>query len=80
MNHITISHTFTHSTANQDFTSTDQTLTFDLGTTSLFASVTVLDDAIREENETFSVSISGKGNVFTQPTSVATVEIVDEDS
>ena len=42
--------------------------------------VTVLDDVIREENETFSVSLSGSSRVSTQPTSAATVEIVDEDS
>ena len=72
--------TFIYTTANQDYLSTRQTLTFDPNTTSLSALVTVLDDTIREENETFSILISGNSHISTQPISEATVEIVDEDS
>lgn len=69
-----------YSTANLDFTSTKETLTFDLGTTCLFVLVPILDDVIREEKETFSIFISGNSKVSTQPVSEATVEILDEDS
>ena len=76
----TASHTCTCSTANDDFIPTNETLTFSPGSTNLSVSVTIVDDVIREENEVFSVSISGNSQVSIQPLSEAVVEIVDEDS
>ena len=65
-------------TAGTDFTTTSGTLTFAPGVTSLTIPVPVLDDAIDEPNETFTVTLSNPVNAaIADGTGVGT--IVDND-
>jgi uncharacterized repeat protein (TIGR01451 family) len=68
-------------TAGADYTATSGTLTFAAGVTSQTVNVPVLEDALAEGDETFSVTLSapGGGGTLGVP-STATVTIVENES
>jgi hypothetical protein len=66
-------------TAGSDYTAANGTLTFAPGETSKTINVAVLGDTTSENNETFSVNLSGPTNANVA-TSAATGEIINDDA
>lgn len=66
--------------AGSDYTSTSGTLTFNGGETSKTFTVTILDDAVYEGNETFAVNLSGATGASLGSPATATVTIVDNET
>ena len=66
-------------TAGEDYTAASGALTFAVGETSKTITVTVLDDGLGEDNETFTVNLSNpSGAMVTTATGTGTIEDDDE--
>ena len=68
------------SVSNSDYTSASGTLTFTAGQTLKNISVTITDDSLDEDNETFTLSLSNPENATLGSTDEATVTIEDDDA
>jgi PKD repeat protein len=68
-------------TAGQDYTSSSGTLNFTIGQTLQNVTVSILDDATFENNETFTITLLNPtgGAILGSPT-IATVTVVDDES
>ena len=66
-------------TAGSDYTATSSTLTFTPTDTEQTFTVPILDDAIYEGDETFTVTLSNPSNAILGTPSVAEVTITDDD-
>jgi hypothetical protein len=67
--------------AGSDYASTSGTLTFDPGQTSKTATVTILDDALAEDDETFTLNLSNPtgGPLITDAEGLGTIQNDDAD-
>jgi FlaG/FlaF family flagellin (archaellin) len=62
-----------------DYNGVSGTLSFAPGETSKSFTVRILDDSLSEENETFTIALSGPSNVSAGSPTTATVTIMDND-
>ena len=68
------------STAPEDYTSTETDLTFTPGSDRLCVNIPITNDAVVEENENFTVTVTTNDpTVQTGPNSNSTVTIIDND-
>ena len=76
---ITVQYTTANGTATaaSDYTSTSGTLTFNPGVTSQLINIPILNDAINEANETFSLTLSSPTNANLGTTNTVTTTITD---
>ena len=79
---VTVDYATADGTASSgsDYTAASGTLTFSAGDTSKALTVSITDDSVDEDNETFTVSLSSPSNAALGSTMSSTVTIEDDDA